>query len=119
MGSRLDNVLAFKYLGLVMTKGDHDWPAVAVNLSKARKIWGRLSWILCREGGDARVSGNFFKAVVQAVLMFGAETWLLTPRMEQALDSFQHGAARRITGRQPRRRGDGRWAYPPLKEAMI
>ena len=61
--------------------------------------------------------GNFFKTVVQAVLLFGTEAWVLNPRMEQALDSFQHGAARRITGRQPWRRGDGRWAYPTLKEA--
>ena len=65
-----------------------------------------------------RVLGNFFKAVVQPVLLFGAETWVLTPRMERALDSFQHGAARRLTRIQPRRRGDGRWAYPHLKEAM-
>ena len=87
-------------------------------LSKARKSWGSLSRILCREGEDARVSGNFLKAVVKAVLLFGAETWVLTPRMERALDSFQHGAAFRLTERQPRRREDGRWEYPPLKEAM-
>ena len=92
-------MLAFKYLGRVMTVGDNNWPAVAGNLSKARKSWGRLSWILCREGADARVSGNFFKAAVQAVLLFGAEMWVLTPRMEWALDCFQHGAARRLTGR--------------------
>ena len=64
------------------------------------------------------MSGNFFKAVVQAVLLFGAETWVLTPRMEGALDIFQYKATCRITGRQPRRRGDRRWVYPSLKEAM-
>ena len=52
--------------------------------------------------------GNFFNAVVQAVLLFGAKMWVLTPRMERALESFQHEAVRRITGRQPRRRGNGR-----------
>ena len=55
-------------------------------------------------GGGGRVSGNFFKTLVQAVLMFGEETWVLTPRMERDLESFQHGATRRITGRQPQRR---------------
>ena len=29
-----------------------------------------------------------------------------------------HGAARRITGRQPRRGWDGKWYYPPLVGAM-
>ena len=64
------------------------------------------------------MSGNVFKLVVQAVLLFGEETCVLTPRMERALESFQNGAARRITERKPRRRGDGSWTYPPLKEAM-
>ena len=38
--------------------------------------------------------------------------------MEQALNSFIHGAARRITGRQPRRGWDGKWFYPSLEGAM-
>ena len=45
-GKPLEIVLAFKYLGRVMTVGDNNWPAVAGNLSKARKSWGRLSRIL-------------------------------------------------------------------------
>ena len=73
--------------------------------------------IINREGADAKVSGNFFKAVMQAVLLFRAETWVLTPRIERALESFQHGAVRRITGRQPWRMGDGCWKYPPIKDS--
>ena len=65
------------------------------------------------------MSGKFFKVVVQAVLLFREETWVITPMMERSLENFHHGAARRITGRQPKRRGNGRWTYPPLKEAMI
>ena len=64
------------------------------------------------------MSGHFFKAVSQAVLLFGAEMWVLTPRMERALDSLQHRVARRLARRQPRRRGGGSWAYPSLEEAM-
>ena len=56
--------------------------------------------------------------MVQAVLLFGTETWVLTPRIERALEIFMHGAARRITGKQPRRGGSGKWTYPPLKEAI-
>ena len=87
-GKPLETVLTFKYPGCVMTAGDKDWPAVAGNLVKARKSWGHLLQILNREGADKRVSGNFFKAVMQAVLLFGEETWVLTPRIERALDFF-------------------------------
>ena len=42
-------------------------------------------------GGQENI-GNIFKAVVQQVLLFGAETWVFTPIIERALDSFVHGA---------------------------
>ena len=90
---------------------------MAGNQVKARKSWGRLARILIREGAYKRVSGTLFKAVVQQVLLFRAETWVLTPRIERALDSFMHGAARSITGRQPRRGWDGKWYYPSLAGA--
>ena len=99
-------------------EGDDDWPAVVENLVKARNIWGRLQGILSREGATKRVSGNFFKAVVQQVLLFGAETWVVSPRMERELSTFIHGAERRLTGRQPLRGWDGKWFYPSLEGAM-
>ena len=49
-GEQLQTVPSFKYLGRIMTEGDDDWPAVAGNLGKARKIWVRLQRILSREG---------------------------------------------------------------------
>ena len=101
-----------------MTAGDDDWPAVAGNLAKARKSWGRLQEILRREGATPRISGEIFKAVVQQVLMFGAETWVVTPKMERALSGFLQRAARRLTERQARREKDGDWHYPSLEGAM-
>ena len=55
-----------------------------------------------REGADPKVSWAFYIAMTQAILLFGLETWVLTARMEKALDSFQLRVARKITGRQPR-----------------
>ena len=113
----MQTIHRFKYLRRILTEGDNDWLAVAGNLVKARKSWGRLQGILIREGANKRVSGNFFKEVVQQVLLFGAETWVVSPRMERALSAFIHGAARRLTGRQPRRGWDGKWFYPSLEGA--
>ena len=64
------------------------------------------------------MSGNFFNAVLQQVLLFGEETWVVSLMMERALSAFLHGAARRLTGRQPRRGKYGEWHYPSLEGAM-
>ena len=114
----LENVTIFRYLGRVLAERDNDWLAVEGKLGKARKSWGQLSRILSREGADPKVSGSFYKAVAQAVLLFEAETWVITPRMERDLDSFQNKVARQITRRQPRRQGDGSWEYLPLEGSM-
>ena len=53
-----------------MTALDDDRLAVVVNLRKARNSWAHLSRILGRGGANARVSGMFSKAVVQAVQLF-------------------------------------------------
>ena len=47
---------------------------VVKNFSRARELWKKKMRILSREGAEPRVSGSFFKSVVQAVLLFGAET---------------------------------------------
>ena len=82
---QLQTVPRFKYLGRILTEGDDDWPAVAGNLAKSRKSSGRLQGILSREGATKRVLGNFFKALVQKVLLFGAETWVVSPNSSWTL----------------------------------
>ena len=113
-GAPIESVMEFKYLGRILMATDDDWPAVVGNLEKARRSWGRLSRVLCREGAEPKVSQEFYIAVTQAVLLFGSETWVLTPQMEKALDSFQSRVARKITGRQSRQRKDRSWIYLPL-----
>ena len=58
--------------------GEEDWPVVVGNLRKGRKSWAQLTRILAREGADMRVSGMFFKVLVQVMLIFRLETWVLT-----------------------------------------
>ena len=61
----------------------------------------------------------FYKAVVQVVLLYGAETWSITPPMLQALRGFHHRVACQLTGKVgrylPR---EDRWYYPPIEEAL-
>lgn len=111
----LDSVLTFRYLGWPLWAFEDDWPAIYHNLAKARVRWARFSRLLAREGADARMSGIFYKAVVQAVLLYGCETWVVTPAVLAALEGFHHRVARRLSGRQPRYLpGRDEWVFPPI-----
>ena len=57
-------------------------------------------------------------AVVQAVILYGSETWVMTPCIGRVLDGFHHRVGCRMTGQQPRRGWDGGWVHPPLMGAM-
>ena len=69
---------------------------------------------MSQEGADSKLLGNFSKKVTQVVMVFGAETWVLTPSMERALGSFQHMVVQRLTGRKPRRRGGWELVIPTI-----
>ena len=56
--------------------------------------------------------------VVQSVLLYGSETWLLTPRMQRVLGGFDHRVVRMLTGRQPCKGRDRGWFYAPLEDAV-
>ena len=90
------------------------------NLRKLRKSWEHFSVILVQEGSKPRVLGVLFKAVVQVVLLFGSETWVMTPCMGRLLGGggVQHRLAIHIIGSQPRWSLDIIWQYPPLEAAM-
>ena len=64
---------------------DDDLLVVVRNLAKVRVVWQRMTRILIREGAEPRLSRFFFKDVVQLVLIFGAETWVVTPHMGRVL----------------------------------
>ena len=79
----METLMAFKYLIRVLTVGDDDWKAVAGKLQKSRKSWVQMLRIFIQEGADPKLSVHFFKAIVQAVLLFRSEAWILTSHMDQ------------------------------------
>ena len=97
---------------------DDNWMAVVKKLARARKVWIRTLRILSREGAAPRVSGFFFKDVVQAVPLFRADTWVVTPRMGKALGGFQTQVARRLMGWLLRRTRDRKWTYTSAATAQ-
>ena len=96
-------VTSFRYLGRVLSVADDNCPGVLHNLRKAQQNWEWISRVLIREGVDARTLGRIYVTVVQAVMLYGFETWVMTPRSGRVLDGFHHRVARKLIVRQPRR----------------
>ena len=67
---------------------------------------------------DKRTSGRFYVAVVQVVLLFGSETWVLTPRLEKFLEVFHPRVARPMAVMGPKRQRYGTCVYPPIGAAL-
>ena len=104
-----EGVDAFKYLGRVLHRTDDDWPAVLRNIRRARQVWGRLGKLPRREGADPIISAKFYRAVVQAVLLFVAETWVLSEAMLNKLEGVHVGLLRQVMGMKARSLGDKTW----------
>ena len=57
-------------------------------------------------------------AVVQAVILFGSEMWVMNPWMEKALEGFHHRAVRRMAGMGTKSQQYETWVYPPIWEVL-
>ena len=117
-GTPIETVTEFKYLGRVVEKNDDDWPTVNRNIKRARISWGRICRILSREGANPKAMASIYKAVVQAVLLYGSESWVLTQAMEKKLQAFHHRCARHITGQHIRQNPDETWTCPSSIEVL-
>jgi hypothetical protein len=115
---KLDRVEVFKYLGRLIAHDDVDSQAMRLNLRKARGCWARILCVLRAENASPRMSGMFYKVTVQAVLLYGNETWSLPPLSVKRLEGFHIRAAWRMSGLQPEKKPDGSWPYPHLVDVL-
>jgi hypothetical protein len=58
------------------------------------------------------------EATIQAVLLFGSETWKLFPSSLKSLEGFHIQAARCMAGKMPTQNPDGTWTYPSSKDVL-
>ena len=68
---------------------------------------GMTDAVLGREVADAWTPGMFYNAVLQPVLLYGSEIWVMLPRIGRTLVGFHHRVVHILTGRQPWRVLDG------------
>ena len=122
-GEPIAQVESFTYLRRVITSTDDDLQACLRNLAKAKAKWGPLSRILIKDGASCAYKSRIYLVVVSTVLLYGAETWVLTDRIRRVLQAFHHSCARSITRTFIRRigigrEGDDQWVYPSTSEVL-
>ncbi len=109
----------FRYLGRLLSQDDDDVQAVRNQLCKARGTWARIGQVLRWENAPPRVSAKFYKAIVQSVLLYESETWVLSLAVMARLKGFHIRVVYRMAKRHVPRRGPNlQWVYPP-SEAML
>ena len=55
---------------------------------------------------------KFYMAVVQAVLLYGADSWVITDKNWRKLRSFHNKALRYMTGKHIIKHSEDNWEYP-------
>jgi hypothetical protein len=118
-GDMLERVEVFKYLGRLLAQDDDDIQAIRAQLRKARATWARVGQVLRAENVPPRIAAKFYKAVVQAMLLYGSETWVLSTTALASLEGFHIRAAYRMVVRHKPRRGPGHgWIHPKSKDVL-
>jgi hypothetical protein len=106
-GEELERVQVFKYLGKLVSYDDNDTQAMRGNLAKAHRCWAWVSQVLRSENASLKVCGVFYKATIQAVLLFGSETWNSAPSGMACLEGFHLRAAWHMSSSHAQKRPDG------------
>jgi Reverse transcriptase (RNA-dependent DNA polymerase) len=102
-GTELEHVQQFKYLGRPISTTSNDQVAINYNLQKAKKQWGRIANILRREGAEPKTMGNFYRSVIQSVLLYSSQTWQTNALQLDSIVAFHHKVARFITNKHIRK----------------
>ena len=95
-GEDVKRVNKFKYLGRQISSDNSDFAAVQANIIKANCRWGELRRILKSKKISRLAHTTLYKVVVQAILLYGCESWELTPKLRSMLDAFHHRCCRYI-----------------------
>ena len=117
-GKEINTVQSFKYLGRIISNKDNDLEALENQLKKARMTWGRIGKVIKKKtNGNPKIMSIVYKVVIQSVLLYGSESWVLDTQAMVKFRSFHRRCARYITGRHINLVGE-EWEYPSSIETL-
>ena len=109
---------SFKYLGRIITDTNDDLEAIDLQLKKARMTFGRIGKIIKKKTkGSPKTMAIFYKVIIQLVLLYGSELWVISKHAHKKLQRFHRRCARFITGRHITV-VDEKWVYPDSKTTL-
>jgi hypothetical protein len=118
-GAALEQVEIFKYLGHLLAQDNDDLQGIRNQMRKARGTWARVGQVLRAENVPLRIAAKFYKAVVQAVLLYSSETWVLSTAALASLEGFHIRAAYQMAVKHKPRKGPGTVGrYPKSKDVL-
>ena len=98
-GNVIERVEVYKYLGWMMAQYDDDAQAIHAQLRKARPTWAWVGKVLWGENTSPTIATKFYLAVVQAVLLHGSKTWVISLQAMAQLERFHIRATWRMAQR--------------------
>jgi hypothetical protein len=112
-GNVLERVEVFKYLGRLMSQDDDNIQAIRAQIRKARSTWARIGQVLWSENVSPFVAARFYQAIIQAILLYGSKSWVISWTAMVRLEGFHIRAAYRMAKKnKPKRGPNWEWIYP-------
>lgn len=118
-GDILERVEAIKYLGHLVTVDGEGKQAINANITKAWHAVACLIKALQGENAEPGTCAQVYWATVQAMLLFSAATWNLTPSALKKLEEFHTRCTWRTNHiYKPQKGRDSDWRYPLVKDML-
>lgn len=97
-GREIPSTKTFVYLGLLLHFTLRDTYDINRRLTKSNQIMGALQFYWKRPEVNLWAKCYIYRACVLSLLLWGAETWAMTPTHERRLKVFHHRSIRMILG---------------------
>jgi hypothetical protein len=118
-GDVLKRVEVYKYLGRMMAQDNNDTQALRAQLWKACATWARVGQVLWNENASPFFAAWIYQAVVQAILLYGSEAWVISQTAMARLEGFHIQATYRMAKRHKPQRGlQNEWIYPRSEDVL-
>jgi hypothetical protein len=82
-------VSKLKYLRQIITDNNNDLLVVERQVHKAQATWGSIGKVVQKKtNANPKVVATFYKAIIQSILFYGAESWTISKTKMNHLKSF-------------------------------